>query len=71
MLRIKEKQRHLTANILAQGFLDEPMWSFILPESQRLQTLIAMFEVFVDDGIERGKVLLAPAKGRSSGIQHL
>lgn len=37
------------------------MWSFILPESQnRLQTLTAMFEVFVDDGSKRGEVLLAP-----------
>ncbi|MBE9048663.1 hypothetical protein IQ255_30520 [Pleurocapsales cyanobacterium LEGE 10410] len=26
----------------------------------RLQILTAMFEVFVDDGIKRGEVLLAP-----------
>lgn len=54
-------KRILAANILARGFVDDPMWKFILPKSQsRLQILTAMFEVFVDDGIKRGKVLLAP-----------
>lgn len=52
--------RILAANILAQGFVDDPMWKFILPKSQsRLQILMAMFEIFINDGIKRGKVLLA------------
>ena len=60
MLRITEQQKQLTASILAQGFFDDPMWKFILPKSQRLQILTAMFEVFVDNGFKRGEVLLAP-----------
>lgn len=61
MLRITERQRQLAADILARGFFDDPMWSFILPTPQnRLQVLTAMFEVFVQDGINRGEVLLAP-----------
>ena len=62
MQKISANQILLAASILARGFVDDPMWTFILPESQRLQILTAMFEVFVDDGIKRGEVLLAPAE---------
>lgn len=61
MPKISANQTLLAANILAQGFVDDPMWKFILPKPQnRLQILTAMFEIFVDDGIKRGEVLLAP-----------
>ena len=60
MQKISTDRTLLAASILARGFVDDPMWKFILPRSQnRLQILTAMFEVFVDDGIKRGEVLLA------------
>lgn len=60
MQKISTDRTLLAANILARGFVDDPMWKFILPKTQnRLQILTAMFEVFVDDGIKRGEVLLA------------
>ncbi|MGA7932547.1 MAG: GNAT family N-acetyltransferase [Kovacikia sp.] len=50
------------AAILARAFVDDPMFEFIFPDdSIRLQTLMAFFQPFVADGINRGKVLLAPA----------
>lgn len=61
MLKISANQALIAVNILAQGFVEDPMWKFILPRSQnRLQILKAMFEVFVEDGIKRGEVLVAP-----------
>lgn len=61
MLKISANQALIAAKILAQSFFDDPMWKFILPNPEnRLQILTAMFEVFVDDGIKRGEVLLAP-----------
>ncbi|WP_156114242.1 hypothetical protein [Myxosarcina sp. GI1] len=56
MEKISTNQTLLSASILARGFVDDPMWKFILPRSQnRLEILAAMFEVFVDDGIKRVK----------------
>ena len=61
MLKISANQALIAANILAQGFVDDPIWKFILPKPQnRLQILTAMFKVFVDDGIKRGEVLIVP-----------
>ena len=61
MLKISANQAMVAINILAQSFADDPMWKFILPNPQnRLSILKAMFKVFVDDGIKRGQVMLAP-----------
>lgn len=50
------------AAILARAFVDDPMFEFIFPDNTtRLQTLMAFFQPFVADGINRGEVLLAPA----------
>ncbi|MDX2272789.1 MAG: GNAT family N-acetyltransferase [Cyanobacteriota bacterium] len=50
------------AAILARAFVDDPMFEFLFPDdSIRLQTLMAFFQPFVADGINRGEVLLAPA----------
>lgn len=43
MPKISANQILLAANILAQGFVDDPMWKFILPKPQnRLQILTTM-----------------------------
>jgi GNAT superfamily N-acetyltransferase len=60
MLRITAQQTQVAVNILTTAFLDDPMWSFILPErASRLQALPPIFELFIKDGIQRGEVLLA------------
>ena len=61
LLRISEQQIQKIAKILAQAFVEDPMFSFIFPKSEtRLQALNACFQPFVADGVSRGEVVLAP-----------
>lgn len=60
-MKITEKQISTAASILAQGFVDDPIFSYIFPESEsRLQALTALFPLFVTDGVQRGEVMIAP-----------
>lgn len=59
--RISEQEIQKTAKILAQGFIEDPMFSLIFPKYEtRLQALNAFFQPFVADGVKRGEVVLAP-----------
>ncbi|WP_017316599.1 GNAT family N-acetyltransferase [Mastigocladopsis repens] len=61
MLRFSQEQTQKAAKILARGFIDDPTFSFILPQSEtRLEALTAFFQLFVADGIKRGEVVFAP-----------
>ena len=46
---------------LAQCFFDDPSFTFILGErSDKLMILSTFFELLVDDGMERGRIEIAP-----------
>jgi ribosomal protein S18 acetylase RimI-like enzyme len=63
MLRSSSMQTQTGAKILAQGFFDDPMFAFIFPQFEtRLEALTAFFQLFVADGIKRGKVVYAPGE---------
>jgi GNAT superfamily N-acetyltransferase len=60
-MKITEQQISTAASILALGFVDDPIFSYIFPESEsRLQALTALFPLFVTDGVQRGEVMIAP-----------
>jgi ribosomal protein S18 acetylase RimI-like enzyme len=49
------------SNILAQCFIDDPSFAFILGDNRdKLSILTAFFELFVADVIQRGKIEIAP-----------
>ena len=61
MLKVSQAKIQLAAEILARGFFDDPMFSFIFPETEnRLDALAAFFQVFLADTVPRGEVLIAP-----------
>ncbi|BAZ45298.1 GCN5-related N-acetyltransferase [Chondrocystis sp. NIES-4102] len=61
MLKISQAEIPLAAKILARGFFDDPMLSFIFLEREnRLDALTAFFQVFLADTVRRGEVLIAP-----------
>lgn len=61
MLKVSQAEIPLAANILARGFFDDPMFSFIFLEPKnRLDALAAFFQVFLADTVRRGEVLIAP-----------
>lgn len=52
----------LTVGILAQGFIDDPMLSFLFPDPvTRFDALTEWFQLFVADGFQRGTVRLTAA----------
>lgn len=62
-MMLKNSQTHIQkiATILAQSFIDDPCFEFILGENaNRFQALNAFFELFVDDVMQRGEVIVAP-----------
>lgn len=61
MLKVSQATIPLAAKILARGFFDDPMLSFIFLEREnRLDALTAFFQVFLADTVRRGEVLIAP-----------
>ena len=61
MLKVSQAKIPLAAQILARGFFDDPMLSFIFLERvNRLDALTAFFQVFLADTVRRGEVLIAP-----------
>ncbi|MGV2830463.1 GNAT family N-acetyltransferase [Myxosarcina sp. GI1(2024)] len=61
MLKVSQAKISLAAKILARGFFDDPMLSFIFLERvNRLDALTAFFQVFLADTVRRGEVLIAP-----------
>jgi ribosomal protein S18 acetylase RimI-like enzyme len=47
--------------VLAQGFFDDPMLSFLFPDpDSRMEALTHWFQVFAQDGYQRGTVTLEP-----------
>ena len=63
MLKVSQAEIPLAAQILARGFFDDPMFSFVFLEPQnRRDALAAFFQVFLADTVRRGKVLISPDK---------
>ncbi|ACK69600.1 GCN5-related N-acetyltransferase [Gloeothece citriformis PCC 7424] len=49
------------ANILSESFLDDPSFTYIFGDNtHKAKALNAFFEIFATDGIQRGKILIAP-----------
>lgn len=58
-----ETRIQTTASTLAQGFMDDPILSFVFPDfNSRVEALTNWFQLFVKDGCNRGTVTLAPAE---------
>ena len=57
MLKVSQTTIPLAAKILARGFFDDPLLSFIFPKTgNRLDALAAFFQVFLADTVQRGEV---------------
>lgn len=64
MLKVSQATIHLAAKILARGFFDDPMFSFVFSKTEnRLDALAAFLKVFLADTVRRGEVLIMPNKG--------
>ncbi|MBW4572930.1 MAG: GNAT family N-acetyltransferase [Tolypothrix carrinoi HA7290-LM1] len=61
MLKNSQTQIQKTAQILTQGFIDDPSFALIFGENaNKFQALNAFFELFVTDAMERGEIITAP-----------
>jgi ribosomal protein S18 acetylase RimI-like enzyme len=61
MLKNSQAQIQKTAQILTQGFIDDPSFTFIFGDNtNKYQALNAFFELFVTDAIQRGEIIIAP-----------
>ena len=60
MLENSQTKIQKTAQILTQGFIDDPSFSFVFGENaNKFQVLNAFFELLVTDAMERGKIIIA------------
>ena len=56
-----QTQTKKIAIILAESFIDDPSFKFTYGENvNKIQALVAFFELFVNDAIERGEIVIAP-----------
>ncbi|MGB6300947.1 MAG: GNAT family N-acetyltransferase [Rivularia sp. (in: cyanobacteria)] len=54
-------QNKKIATILAESFIDDPSFEFIYGENvNKIKALDAFFELFVDDVMQRGEIIIAP-----------
>ncbi len=61
MLKNSQAQIQKTAQILTQGFIDDPSFAFIFGDNaNKYQALNAFFELFVTDAMQRGEIIIAP-----------
>jgi ribosomal protein S18 acetylase RimI-like enzyme len=61
MLKNSQTQIQKTAQILTQGFIDDPSFAFIFGENaNKFQALNAFFELFATDAMQRGEIIIAP-----------
>lgn len=61
MWKNSQAQIQKTAQILTQGFIDDPSFTFIFGENaNKFPALNAFFELFATDAMERGEIIIAP-----------
>jgi ribosomal protein S18 acetylase RimI-like enzyme len=61
MANNSQAQVQKVASILAECFIDDPFFDFVFGEiPDRLNAYNAFFELFITDGMERGKLTIAP-----------
>jgi ribosomal protein S18 acetylase RimI-like enzyme len=61
MLKNSQTQIEKTAQILTEGFIDDPSFAFIFGENaNKFQALNAFFKLLATDAIQRGEVIIAP-----------
>ncbi|BAY86291.1 GCN5-related N-acetyltransferase [Calothrix parasitica NIES-267] len=61
MTLVSQTQIKKIAQILAESFMDDPSFKFTYGENvNKIRALVAFFELFVNDAIERGEIVIAP-----------
>ncbi|MEM7712749.1 MAG: GNAT family N-acetyltransferase [Cyanobacteria bacterium P01_A01_bin.68] len=61
MILESQTQIKRIARILAESFMDDPSFKFTYGENvKKIQALDAFFELFVNDAMQRGEIVIAP-----------
>ena len=61
ILQTSQNYNQKLVNILAESFIDDPCFEFIFGNHEnKFQVLTGLFELFVEDIVERGEIIIAP-----------